>query len=90
MAVYAVFLNETNDGVWQALQDQWPNGRNFILTDHMAFVAPEGIVTTAQISEAVGIGRHDDGEVLGIVFEWGAHGGYNRSDLWEWLGKVQS
>ncbi len=89
MAVYAVFLNEANDAVWQAIRDKWPNGHHFILTDNMAFVAPtEGIVTTAQISEAIGIGSSN--EVLGVVFEWAAHNGFNRGELWEWLRKVQA
>jgi len=72
------------------LQDQWPNGRSYVLTDNLAFVAPEGITTTEQISNAIGIGRRGDEEVLGIVFEWSAHNGYNRNALWEWLGKVQA
>jgi len=89
MTVYAVFLNDADETARQALQEKWPHGRHFILTDHMAFVAPEGITTTAQIAQAVGIGSGER-EVLGIVFEWAAHNGFNRSDLWEWLRKVQA
>ena len=57
-------------------------------TDHLAFVAPEGITTTAQIAESVGIGSESG--VLGIVFDWSAHNGFNRSDFWEWLDKVRA
>jgi len=87
MTVYAVFLNEPDETAWAALQEKWPNGRSFILTDNMAFVAPEGIVLTTEISKAVGIG--EDNDRLGLVFEWTAHNGFNRGDLWEWLRKVQ-
>ena len=88
MTVYAVFLNEPNEEAWSALAAHWPNGRHFILTPNMAFVAPEELTLTARIAEAVGIGQAN--ELRGIVFEWAAHNGYNRSDLWEWLRKVQS
>ena len=87
MTVYAVFLNEADESAWQALAEKWP-GRHFILNEHMAFVAPEGITTTAEIAAVAGIGEEHD--VLGIVFDWSAHHGFNRSDLWEWLRKVQA
>ena len=86
MTVYAVFLNQPDDAAWAALAEHWPNGRHFILTGNMAFVAPEGITTTAQIAKAVGIGEGR----LGVVFDWSAHNGFNRSDLWEWLRKVEA
>lgn len=87
MTVYAVFLNKADEPTWRTLAETWP-GRHYILNEHMAFVAPEGITTTAEIAAALGIGKERD--VLGIVFDWSAHSGFNRSDLWEWLGKVQA
>ncbi len=87
MTVYAVFLNEPNEEAWAVLAERWPD-RHFILTGNLAFVAPEGLTLTSAIAEAVGIGDAEDRH--GIVFEWAAHNGYNRSDLWEWLRKVQS
>ena len=86
MSVYAVSLNQPNKSAWAVLRKEWPD-RHFILTEHMAFVAPEGITTTAQIAEAVGIGEND---LWGIVLEVSAHSGFNKSDLWEWMRKVQS
>jgi len=47
-----------------------------------------GLPLTTDVTKALGIG--DEAERLGIVFEWAAHNGYNRSDLWEWLRKVQA
>ena len=88
MTVYAVYLNEPDETAWTALREHWPNGRHFILTDNLAFVAPEGIITTSQIAEATGIGEEQ--ELLGLVFEWSAHHGFNHSDLWEWLRKVKA
>ena len=87
MTVYAVFLNEPNEEVWQTLREKWPD-RHHVLTENLAFVAPHGITTTADISDSVGIGGERG--VLGIVFEWHAHNGFNRGALWEWMRKVQS
>lgn len=89
MTVYAVFLNEPDEDAWAAVREGWPRGRNFILTDNLAFVAPEeGIVTTTgEIAEKVGI--RGEQERLGIVFEWNTHTGFNRSDLWEWFRQVR-
>ena len=87
MSVYAVSLNQADEAAWETLRKEWPE-RHFILTDRLAFVAPEGITTTAQISEAVGIGGESN--LLGLVLEVSAHSGFNKSDLWEWLRKVQS
>ena len=90
MTVFAVSLNSADERVWKTLQEKWPNGRGYILTDNMAFVAPDGIVTTQQISDAIGIGQHGGREVWGIVFVLDAYSGFNQSDLWEWLEKVKS
>ena len=87
MAVYGIFLNEPDGTEWEALRKQWPGGRSFVLTDHLAFVAPDGIALTGDIAETLGIG--DAEERLGVVFELGAHNGYNDADLWEWIKKVQ-
>ncbi len=87
MAVYAVFLNEENDEAWAKLIERWPDDRHFILTDNLAFVAPERITTTSDVGEAVGM--NDDHGVVGIVFEWEAHYGFNSGSLWEWLRQVQ-
>ena len=39
MSVYAVFLNEPDETVWQKLKEEWPK-RHYVLTGNMAFVAP--------------------------------------------------
>ncbi len=53
----------------------------------MAFVAPEGITTTFDVANTVGIGGMR--EVVGLIFELVAHSGFNCGDLWEWLRKAQ-
>ena len=87
MSVFAIFLNEPDETAWETLKEKWPNGRSFILTGNLAFVAPEGIVVTSEISEALGIGGET--ERRGIVFELGSYNGYNRGSLWEWVKKVR-
>ncbi len=87
MSVYAAFLNEPDKSAWEALREKWPNGRSFVLTDNLAFVAPEGLTLTTEVADAVGIGEKND--LPGVVFEWGVHTGFNRGELWEWLSKVK-
>ena len=55
MSSYTVFLNGPNEGAWNAIKTTWPR-RHFILTDNLAFVAPEGISTTSDAAEVVSIG----------------------------------
>lgn len=87
MSVYAVFLNEPDETVWQKLQEEWPK-RHYVLTGNMAFVAPLDITTTADIAGSLGIGGNR--EVPGIVIECTAYNGFSPGSLWEWLRKVQS
>ena len=85
MSTYAIFLNVPNQDAWEGLKAEWP-GRYFIMDDRLAFVAPEGITTTTDIANVVGINQET--ARLGIVLEYSSHTGFNRNDLWEWLGKV--
>ncbi len=85
LGIYAVVLHEADEAAWQSLRQEWP-GRHFILTDHLAFVAPEGTTTTTHIAESSGIG--DERGLLGVVLEVSAQTGFHRNDLWEWLRMV--
>ena len=87
IAVYAVFLNEPDEAVWQKIQARWPE-HHHVVTGNMAFVAPEGIATTADVAEAAGLG--EDPEVLGNVIACSAYDGFHRGDLLEWLKMVKS
>ena len=87
MAVYAVFLNNADEIAWKSLRELWPS-RHYILSENMAFVSPEDLSTTSEISNSLDIGEQRS--VQGIVFEIAAYTGFNRGDLWEWLGNVQS
>ena len=84
MSISAIILNESNEAVWRAVRDRWPDGRHYILTDRVAFVAPEGITLTQDVADHVGM----SGDVLGIVIEFDKYHGFNHSGLWEWLDKV--
>jgi len=53
----------------------------------MAFVSPEKITITSEVLESLEIEKRD---VQAVVFEVGIYNGFNRTDLWEWLRKVQS
>lgn len=84
MNINAIILNEPNEAVWQAVCDTWPDDRHYILTDQVAFIAPEGITLTEDIAHHVGM----SGDVLGIVIEYDKYHGFNHSGLWKWLDKV--
>ena len=84
MSISAIILHEPNEAVWQAVRNTWLGGRHYILTDRVAFVAPEGITLTQDIANRIGM----SGNVLGIVIEFDKYSGFNHSGLWEWLDKV--
>ena len=87
MSVFAIVLNEPSQTAWAAVKENWP-GTHFILTDRIAFVAPdENIVLTSEIAEKVGM--NDDKNVLGFVMKSAANAGFNKSGLWEWMRAVE-
>ena len=88
MDIYAIFLNEANAECWDKIREEWANGRHYILTDNLAFVASDGISTTVEVGKKIGI-TGDAESALGLVFEVGAYNGFNKGDLWEWLRKMQ-
>lgn len=88
MSTYGVYLNEPNEEVWNAVKTNWPR-RHYILTDTLAFVAPEGISTTAQVGESVGIGSPKKKQIAGMVFEVARIFGNNKKDMWEWLENAE-
>ena len=87
MAVYLISLNEPSPEVWEKVRENWPEGRHLILTNCMAFVAPEGIALTQEIADALGV--NSEHNVSGIVAELDNYGGFNRSALVEWMNKVK-
>ena len=84
MSIYLVALNVPNKLAWETIQTSWP-AHHFILTDHLAFVAPDEPALTATVAETIGINAEKD--VLGIVVELGNKAGYNLTSLNEWLSK---
>ena len=85
MSVYAIILNEPDEGAWERVSNEWP--KHYFLNDSVAFVAPDDPVSLAgEIGEKVGMNA--DHSVVGIVIEVGSNNGYNYQTLWEWMGKV--
>ena len=89
MSIYLVALNQPDEGAWERLKAEWPKSRRYILTDRLAFVAPEEMSLTEDIGEIVGMNAEFD--VTGFVAEiqYGTINGWNRQALWEWLSKNQ-
>ena len=89
MSIYLVALNQPDKGAWERLKAEWPKPRHYLLTDQLAFVAPEEILLTEDITDIVGM--NDEHDVTGFVveMEYGTINGWNRQALWEWLRKNQ-
>ena len=89
MSIYLVALNQPDERAWGRLKAKWPESRSYILTDRLAFVAPEEIMLTEDIGEIVGMNLEHD--VTGFVAEiqYDTINGWNRQAVWEWLRKHQ-
>ena len=59
MSTYAIYLNHPNQAVWNIIATTWP-GRHRMLDDRLAFVAPMGITTSAEIAQAIGMTKEVD------------------------------
>ena len=83
-----IALNKPDAGAWERLKSHWPK-RHYILTDRLAFIAPEELTITEEVSDAVGV--NSEHEVTGVVVEiqYETINGWNRKALWEWLSKHQ-
>ena len=88
MSIYIVTLNAPSELAWERLKDTWPK-RHRIVTDHIAFVAPEDTSTTGEIGKAIGMNSED--KIMGVVAEIneGAVNGWNDVSVWEWVRNHQ-
>ena len=84
MSVYAVFLNDPNEEAWERVKEVWRE-RQYILTDRLAFVAPEETTLAEEIADVIGM--NEEGGMVGIVIESSGHFGLNKPTLWEWMRK---
>ena len=89
MSIYLVALNRPDEDAWERLKAKWQKPRRYLLTDRLAFVAPEEITLTEDIGEIVGMNEEYD--VTGFVAEiqYDNVNGWNRQAIWEWLRKHQ-
>ena len=84
MTIYAIVLNEPDEAAWERVKSGWPD-RHYIVTGHLAFVAPEEVILTEGITEELGM--DDEGNVTGVVIEAASYSGFNKPGLWEWARK---
>lgn len=85
MSVFAIVLNDPDERAWDSLRKQWPD-RHLVVTDRLAFVAPETLTLTQDVADTLGLNQ--ERKVLGIVIEMANRSGFNKSFLTEWLEKV--
>ena len=85
MSVFAVVLNDPDERAWDSLRTHWPD-RHLVVTDRLAFVAPETLTLTQDVADTLGMNQEK--KVLGIVIEMANRSGFNKSSLTEWLEKA--
>ena len=88
MSIFAIYLNQPNKEAWDKLENVW-SGRHFILDDRLALISPKDVALTSEIARTLGIGSHAGDPIFGFVAEISAYYGFNRRDLWEWLGRFR-
>ena len=88
MSVYAIYLSNQVEEARNDLVEKWPS-RHFVVEDRLILVAPEEVITTTKdVATVAGLGE-DKGR-LGVVFEITARSGFHKSEMWEWLRKVEA
>lgn len=50
MSVYLIAIHEQSAAAWERLKTTWPS-RHHLVTDTLAFVAPEGITTAVDVAK---------------------------------------
>ena len=86
MSTYVIVLNEPSEYAWNALDINWPN-HHLILNEYVAFVAPEGISITEDVSKVIGV-HPENPEALGVIFEAGNYYSFNMPRILEWIRKA--
>lgn len=87
MIVYAIILTQDDDTgkAWNRIKEKWPDSHH-IVSNQLAFVSVSDGLTTANVSNVVGMNTED--KQLGLVIQISSHYfGYERKETWEWLEK---
>ena len=87
MSIYLIALEEKNEQVWEKIEATWPNRHRFV-TDTMAFVAPEGITVTEDVSEAIGMNPEED--VSGFVVQMESYSGRSLKSTIRWINNAEA
>ncbi len=88
VSVFLIALAKPDATAWSRLRDNWPD-RHRVVSDTLAMVAPDGILSAAQIKEIVGIGV-GDAEPAGLVVDmprFGLSGALDTASA-QWLRKA--
>ena len=81
MTLYAIILNEPDEGTWSKVRETWP--KNHVLDDRVAFIDTENALTS-DIARDAGI---DEGGANGLVIQMDYFAGHTRTSLVEWISK---
>ena len=84
--IYLVALKDPDPEKWEVVRRNFNKGRNYIIDDKVAFIAPEQPTSTGEISHRLGLTSEGGG--TGFVLFVGAPvlmAGRHNSDLWEWV-----
>lgn len=85
MFMFAVVLNHPNESAWETIRKEWPD-THFVLTDRIAFIAQDDVITTQDVANRIGLNREK--KILGVVLDAEHRAGWNNRDCIEWLRKA--
>ena len=80
-----IVLDDPNRAVWGKVKEGWPN-RNLLLTDRLAFIAPEKITLTREVADHLGFNNSE--KIRGLVVQFDHRAGFHESRFIEWLENV--
>ena len=87
MSVYLITLEEKNEQAWERIRETWPK-RHRLVTDTMAFVAPEGVSVPKDVSDAIGMNPGED--VGGFVVQLESYAGRSFNSTLKWIENAQA
>lgn len=88
MRVFAVVLDEANDGVAERVREAYPDPNNYPMSDTVFLVTADALTKT--VATAVGLkGESRVAGAQGVVFRLGSYSGYTDRTLWDWLERSE-
>ena len=85
MTTYMIVIDDPDPDLWKTVQDEWPD-RHLLLTERLAFIAPEDLTLTRDVADKMGFNSTD--RVMGLIVQMDHRAGFHESRFIEWLEKI--